>query len=432
MASTTQQVAAASARPASLPNRWIIVIAAIFMQLALGAVYAWSVFVAPLRERNPEWNVTDVTLTFTLAIFFLGIGSTAGGFWMDRQGPRVVATFAGILYGLGVFLSGFAGGNLQLLWLTYGVLGGLGMGFGYIVPVATLVKWFPDRRGLITGLAVGGFGAGAVITAPLATTLIGAVGVYPTFSILGAIYFVFVLAAAQFYRNPPAGYRPAGWEPSALQVSQRSARDYTLGEALRTWQWYALWAILFLNVSAGIMLISQASPMAQNITGASAIVAAGLVSLISVFNGAGRVFWAWLSDIITRRYVFLTMFLLQAVIFGVMTQATNFAFFAILAVIVALCYGGGFGTMPSFAADYFGTKYSGFVYGTMLTAWGAGGILGPILIARVKDLTGGYTQAMVIIAVIMLVSAIVPFIIRPPAPRTVASSSEVSAQRSPA
>jgi OFA family oxalate/formate antiporter-like MFS transporter len=408
-------------------NRWAIVVAAIFMQLALGAVYAWSVFVGPLRAVNANWNVTDVTLTFTLAIFFLGVGSTIGGFWMDRVGPRVVATAAGVCYGLGVFLSGFVGQNLTLLWLSYGVLGGLGLGLGYIVPVATLVKWFPDRRGLITGLAVAGFGAGAVITAPAATALIGSVGVFQTFSILGVIYFVFVVVAAQFYRNPPAGYRPAGWEPSALQVSQRSTHDYTLGDALKTWQWYALWGMLFLNVSAGIMLISQAAPMAQNITGVDAVAAAGLVSLISIFNGAGRVFWAWLSDIITRRMVFLVMFLLQFVIFLVMTQATNFVIFSVLAVIVALCYGGGFGTMPSFAADYFGPKYSGFVYGTMLTAWGAGGILGPILIARVKDLTGGYTQAMLIIAVILLVSAVLPFFVRPPAPRSATAQAHVPA-----
>ncbi|HLG71920.1 MAG TPA: OFA family MFS transporter [Chloroflexota bacterium] len=395
-------------------NRWAIVIAAIFMQLALGAVYAWSVFVIPLRNVNQNWNVTDVTLTFTLAIFFLGIGSTIGGFWMDKKGPRVVATAAGICYGLGVFLSGFAGPNLTWLWISYGFLGGLGMGLGYIVPVATLVKWFPDRRGLITGLAVGGFGAGALITAPAATALIGSVGVYQTFSILGIIYFIFVVVAAQFYKNPPAGYKPAGWEPTAAQVSQRATRDYTLGEALQTWQWYALWAILCLNVSAGIMLISQASPMAQNITGVSASVAAGLVSSIAIFNGGGRVFWAWLSDIITRRKVFITMFLLQFVLFLVMTQTRSFAVFTVLALIVALCYGGGFGTMPSFCADYFGPKYTGFVYGTMITAWGVGGILGPILIARIKDLTGGYTQAMYIIAGVMLVSTILPLIVRPP------------------
>lgn len=415
------------AQSSSIGNRWVIVVAAIFMQLALGAVYAWSVFVTPLRAVNSSWNVTDVTLTFTLAIFFLGVGSTIGGFWMDRSGPRTVATAAGVCYGLGVFLSGFVGQNLTLLWLSYGVLGGLGLGLGYIVPVATLVKWFPDRRGLITGLAVAGFGAGAVITAPAATALIQGVGVFRTFSVLGAIYFVFVVVAAQFYRNPPAGWRPAGWEPSALQISQRSVHDYTLGEALRTWQWYALWGMLFLNVSAGIMLISQAAPMAENITGVSSVVAAGLVSLISIFNGGGRVFWAWLSDLITRRMVFLVMFLLQFVLFLVMTQATNFVVFSVLAVIIALCYGGGFGTMPSFAADYFGPKYSGFVYGTMLTAWGAGGILGPILIARVKDITGGYTQAMIIIAVIMLLSAVLPFFVRPPAPRTVATHAQAPA-----
>ena len=395
-------------------NRWTIVIAAIFMQLALGTVYAWSVFVIPLRNVNKSWNVTDVTLTFTIAIFTLGIGSTVGGFWMDKKGPRVVATAAGVCYGLGVFLSGFAGSSLTWLWISYGVLGGLGMGLGYIVPVATLVKWFPDRRGLITGLAVGGFGAGALITAPAATALIGSVGVYPTFSILGAIYFVFVIGAAQFYKNPPAGYKPAGWEPSAAQVSQRASRDYTLGEALHTWQWYALWGILTLNVSAGIMLISQASPMAQNITGVSAAVAAGLVSLISIFNGLGRVFWAWLSDTITRRYVFLTMFLLQFVLFLLLPQTRSFVVFSLLAIPIALCYGGGFGTMPSFCADYFGPKHTGFVYGTMITAWGVGGILGPILIARIKDLTGGYSQALYIIAGVMLVSTVLPLIVRPP------------------
>jgi len=405
-----------SSQQHALPNRWSIVIAAIFMQLALGAVYAWSVFVIPLGNLNPNWNVTDVTLTFTLAIFFLGIGSTIGGFWMDRTGPRIVASAAGVCYGLGVFLSGFAGSNLTWLWITYGFLGGLGMGLGYIVPVATLVKWFPDRRGLITGLAVGGFGAGALITAPVATALIGVVGVYQTFSILGAIYFVFVIVAAQFYKNPPAGYKPAGWQPTAAEVRQRSSRDYTLGEALQTWQWYTLWAILCLNVSAGIMLISQASPMAQNITAVSAGVAAGLVSLISIFNGLGRVFWAWLSDTITRRYVFITMFLLQAVLFLLMTQTTSFVIFSLLAIPIALCYGGGFGTMPSFCADYFGPKYTGFVYGTMITAWGVGGILGPILIARIKDVTGGYTQAMYIIAAVMLVSTILPIIVRPPGP----------------
>lgn len=402
----------------NLPNRWVIAIAGIIMQLALGAVYAWSVFVNPLiaahkAATGAAWSTTEVTLTFTLAIFFLGVGSTIGGFWMDRTGPRRVATVAGLFYGVGVIIASF-GTSLAILYFGYGILGGLGLGLGYIVPVATLVKWFPDKRGLITGLAVAGFGAGAVITAPVATELIASVGVYSTFLILGIIYLILVVIAAQFYRNPPEGYAPPNWMPTVAETAARARMDFTLGQALRTRQWYMLWAILFLNVSAGIMLISQASPMAQNITGVTAIVAAGMVSLISICNGAGRVFWAWLSDFVGRRQVYLTMFVLQAIIFFVMTQVHTFDVFAVLAMIVALCYGGGFGTMPAFAADYFGTRYVGFVYGTMLTAWGAGGILGPILIAQVKDRTGGYTTAMVIIGIIMILSILLPLTVRPP------------------
>lgn len=399
-----------------IPNRWGIAVAGIIMQLALGGVYAWSVFVKPLRDfHNNTWSVTEVSLTFTIAIFMIGIGSTVGGFWMDRAGPRRVATVAGVLYGLGVIVASL-GTSLPVLYLGYGLLGGLGNGLGYIVPVATLVKWFPDRRGLITGLAVAGFGAGALITGPVATLLIRSSGVYRTFLLLGITYLILVVIVAQFFKNPPAGYAPAGWQPTRSETAARTRVDFTLKQALRTPQWYMLWAILFLNVSAGIMLISQASPMAQNITHVDAIVAAGLVGLISIFNGVGRIFWAWLSDFIGRRQVYLTMYILQAVIFFVMTQARSFVFFSILAVIVALCYGGGFGTMPAFAADYFGPKYVGFVYGTMLTAWGFGGVLGPILIAQVYDRTHTYTTALVIIAIIMVVATILPLMVRPPTP----------------
>lgn len=398
-----------------VPNRWGIVVAAIAiaMQLALGAIYAWSVFVKPLQNAH-GWNTTDVTLTFTIAIFMLGIGATIGGFLMDRYGPRFVGTLAGVCYGLGVLCAGFSGDSLFLLYLTYGIFGGLGMGLGYIVPVATLVKWFPDKRGLVTGLAVCGFGGGALLLAPIATALINSVGVGQTFIIVGIAYLVMVLGAAQFYANPPAGYMPAGWTPTVKQTSQRAARDFTPGEALKRWQWYALWAILALNVSAGIMLISQASPMAQDITGATVAVAAGLVSAISIFNFLGRVLWAWLSDLIGRRQVFMVMFGVQVVLFLLLAITTNFVFFSILAVIVALCYGGGFGTMPAFTADYFGSKKAGSIYGVMLTAWGVGGIIGPILIARVKDLTGNYTVALYIIAAIMLVSFLLPLFVRPP------------------
>ncbi len=405
-------------------NRWTIVVAAIIMQLALGAVYAWSVFVLPL-EKAHHWTATQVSLTFTLAIFFLGIGSTIGGFWMDQAGPRRVATAAGICYGVGVLLAGFSGGNLFVLYVTYGVLGGLGMGLGYIVPVATLVKWFPDKRGLVTGLAVCGFGGGALVTAPIATQLIKSSGTGTTFIVLGIAYLIMVLAAAQFYANPPEGYTVPGWTPTAAQAAQRATRDFTRSEAFTRPQWFVLWAILALNVSAGIMLISQASAMAQEITKVSAIVAAGLVSAISIFNFLGRVFWAWLSDLIGRRQVFITMFVLQTVLFVVLAHVSAFGLFLALAVIIALCYGGGFGTMPAFTADYFGPKYAGAIYGTMLTAWGVGGIIGPILIAQVKDRTGTYGPALTIIAVVMAVSTLLPVLVRPPkvgAPAAVASA----------
>lgn len=411
-------LAATPADPSLDRRRWIIAGAAIVMQLALGAVYAWSVFVKPLKGLN-HWSTTEVSLTFTLAIFFLGIGSTIGGFLLDRLGPRLMGTIAGVVYGIGVIGASLGARNLPLLYLFYGVIGGIGLGLGYIVPVATLVKWFPDRRGLITGLAVGGFGAGALITAPVATQLIKSSGVATTFLILGVIYLIVVVVTAQFYRAAPSGYRPAGWEPSQGQKTQRAGRDFTIGQALSRWQWYLLWLMLALNVSAGIMLISQAAPIAQEVTGTSALVAAGLVGLISIFNGAGRVFWATTSDFIGRRYVFLIMFLLQAVIFFVLPQAVSYTFFAILACIIALCYGGGFGTMPAFAADYFGPRFAGSIYGLMLTAWGVGGVVGPILIAQVRDRTGHYSTAMYVIAAVMLISAVVPLIVRPPRAQTV-------------
>src|SRR5258706_12245043 len=234
-------------------NRWIIAAAGVLMQVALGAVYAWSVFRAPL-VRQFGWSISEVTLTFTISIFVLGISAFLGGLWLNRKGPRVVAITGGILYGLGVFLASFSANKLWWLYLSYGLIGGIGLGLSYIVPVAVLVKWFPDRRGLITGVAVGGFGAGALITAPLATRLIQGVGVLNTFAYLGIAYLVVTVVAGLFMRNPPDGWRPERWTPSPSQASQRAGHDYTLGEALKTWQFYALWLLLFLNTSAGISI----------------------------------------------------------------------------------------------------------------------------------------------------------------------------------
>jgi OFA family oxalate/formate antiporter-like MFS transporter len=323
-----------------------------------------------------------------------------------------VAIAAGLCYGLGTILAGRADGSISWLYLSYGVLGGIGLGLGYIVPLATLIKWFPDRRGMITGLAVAGFGAGALVTAPVAERLLSSVGIRSTFAILGTTYLVAVVGAGLFMKNPPEGYRTDGWQPPATQQTERASKDYTLGEALQSWQWYALWAILFLNTTAGISIISQASPMAQEMTHVNAAVAAGLVGLISIANGSGRLLWAWLSDFTGRRQVFLTMFLLQAVIFLLLPRVQHFAALAALSFIVLLCYGGGFGTMPAFAADVFGPTNIGSIYGLLLTAWGFAGVLGPTLVARIREATDHYTEALNLIAIIMLVGAVIPFFVR--------------------
>jgi OFA family oxalate/formate antiporter-like MFS transporter len=394
-----------------LPNRWLLAGGGVLMQLALGAVYAWSVFRNPLIKTF-GWSISDVTTTFSIAILVLGFAAFLGGLWMRRVGPRVVGITAGICYGLGVALASLSNGNIWILWLTYGVLGGLGLGLGYIVPLATLVKWFPDRRGFITGLAVAGFGAGALITAPVAEYLISGVGVLKTLAILGIDYLIMVVLGASIMRNPPEGWLPKGWQPSAKQQDQLRARNYTLKEALSTWQWYVLWAMLFLNVTAGISIISQASPMAQEISGVSAAAGAGMVGIISIANGAGRLLWAWFSDAVGRRNVFLIMLLLQAALFFLLPSLRQFTLLALVCFIIISCYGGGFGTMPAFATDYFGPKWVGSIYGLMLTAWGFAGVFGPLLIANIRQKTGSYGGALTTLACILLVSSVLPLILR--------------------
>src|ERR1700726_2799074 len=330
-------------------NRWLIATAGVFFQIALGAVYAWSVFRVPLSKQF-GWSISEVTLTFTISIFVLGIAAFFGGLWLNRRGPRIVALTGGFLYGAGVFLASFSDHKLWWLYLTYGVIGGTGVGFSYIVPVAVLVKWFPDRRGLITGIAVGGFGAGALITAPVATRLIQSVGVLSTFAYLGVAYLLVTVVSGYFMQNPPEGWKPGGRAPTGTQATQRSTRDYTLGDALRTWQWWALWLLLFLNTSAGISIISQESPLFQELGRVSAVAAASMVGVASIGNALGRVFWAWASDSITRRATFGVMFLAQVFLFWALPTINSAGVLTIVAFVVLMCYGGGFGTMPAFVA----------------------------------------------------------------------------------
>src|SRR5438128_9860526 len=393
-------------------NRWVIAIAGVFLQIALGAVYAWSVFRAPLAKQF-GWSISEVTLTFTISIFVLGFAAFFGGLWLNRKGPRVVALTGGTLYGLGVFLASFSH-HLWWLYLSYGVIGGIGLGLGYIVPVAVLVKWFPDRRGLITGIAVGGFGAGALITAPVATRLIQSVGVLSTFAYLGIAYLIVTIIAGMFMQNPPEGWQLEGWKPSALQTSQRAGHDYILGEALKTWQWWALWMLLFLNTCAGIAVISQEAPIFQELTKVSAVVAGSMVGIASLGNAVGRVFWAWVSDLITRRFTFLVMFILQVLLFWFLLSITTASVMTIVTFVVLMCYVAGFGPMPAFTAVYFGPKNVGPSYGMMLSAWSLVTAFGPLFIAHMRETAGSYTGALRVIAGVMAVSTLLPIAVRPP------------------
>jgi len=399
-----------------LPNRWGIALAAVVMQICLGAVYAWSVFVKPLVNTQ-HWTLTQVSLSFTINVFFIGVGTVIGGLWMDRAGPRKVATVAGIIYGAGYILASTAASNhsLSMLYLSYGVLAGTGGGMGYICPVATVAKWFPDKRGVMTGLAVTGYGAGALLMGPIAARTIVSSGVATTFLMFGIGYLILVVLSAQFYANPPAEWKPAGWVATTKVAKAATAQTYTVKDAMATWQFWLLWGMLFLNVSAGIMIISQASPMAQQQVHLTAVAAGTMVGLLGIFNAVGRFFWAWMSDMIGRSRVYLLLYVIQAVIFFSLPKiGTQTVFFLAFATIY-LCYGGGFGTMPSFTADYFGAKFMGGIYGWILLAWGVGGVVSPLMIARLRQITGQYTTAVYIIAAVMAVSIILPLIAKAPA-----------------
>jgi OFA family oxalate/formate antiporter-like MFS transporter len=330
-----------------------------------------------------------------ICIGMIGIAAAFGGTLVDKKGPKFVATIGGVLFGIGTLLSGLADqlGSIWLLYLGFGFIAGLGNGFGYITPIATLIRWFPDKRGLVTGLAVMGFGGGAFFMGKIAPPMVISMGVAQTFYIWGVIFLVLVTASAQLFKNPPKGWLPAGFTPKATGVS--AAQSFSFDEAVKTPQWWMLWGMLFLNVSAGLGLISQLSPMAQDVIkktdptiAAAALALAGgsILAYASIFNGLGRLLWAWTSDAIGRKNVFIIMFISQAVLYVLLPQIDNQLIFTVVACYLLACYGGGFATMPAFAADSFGPGYIGKVYGIMLTAWGAAGIVGPLVFAQIKGI----------------------------------------------
>ncbi len=411
-------------------NRWLLAVAGVCLQIALGAAYAWSVFRIPLSKQF-GWSVSQVTLTFTISWFFLGVSSFVGGLWIKRVGPKIVAMTAGVLWGGGVFLASFSADKLWWLYLTYGVIGGIGLGMGYIVPITVLVKWFPDHRGLITGIAVAGFGAGSLFSAPAAIWLMQHVGLMPTFSYLGVAYGVIAVAAASFMKNPPDGWKPAGWAPSAKHIAQRVDRDYALGEALSTWQWWAICALMSINTMAGLSVVSQASPIFQEMGKSSAATAAALVGIISIGNGAGRIFWSWISDLTTRKTAFFLMYLVEVLLYWTFHKLDTLPLIFVATFIMTMCYGGGYGITPAFAADYFGPRDVGSIFGLMMLPWAFASAFGPQLFAYRRQVTGDYTQGLYMIAGMMTVALILPILVSPPRgrkPAPVETSFEAEAQ----
>jgi len=387
-------------------NRWLIAASAMLIHLSIGSVYAYSVYQQPL-QASQGWSIGDVTLGFTVAIFTLGMATALLGRYVERYGPRLSGTAAAVTFAGGTILAGVAvqWGSYGGFVLTYGVVAGVGLGLGYISPISTLVKWFPDRRGLATGLAVMGFGAGALVTGPVANYLIDATSIPTTLYVLGVGYFVAMGAGAAYLEAPPEGWVPAGIDPEAVVetdshgvIVASDLEQRTASEAIRTPQFYLVWLIVFINVSAGIMLLSVASNMTQAITGASAGVAAAVVGVLGLFNGAGRIGWSSLSDYLGRTTTYGVFFAIQIVAFLALPRLTTVPLFAGALFLVITCYGGGFACLPAYLADLFGTEELGAIHGYTLTAWSMAGVAGPTLVARIVELTGGYELAFYVVA----------------------------------
>ncbi len=468
-------------------NRWLVPPAALAIHLCIGMSYGLSVFWLPLSQAiggaqpatckdmgvfgalfttTCDWRVSDLLVVFTIGIVFLGLSAAVFGGWLERAGPRKAGFVAALCWGGGFLLSalGVYIHQLWIIWLSLGVLGGIGLGLGYISPVSTLVKWFPDRRGMATGMAIMGFGGGAMIGSPLANLLMNdfktatSPGVWQAMAALGAIYLVFMMGGAFGYRVPPAGWRPDGWTPPAATNSMITSGHVALEDAHKTPQFWLVWAVLCLNVSAGIGVLAMASPMLQEIFGGSLIghpetgfggldagqktaiatIAAGFVGLLSLFNIAGRFFWASLSDKIGRKTTYFCFFALGLALYA---GAPSFAHMGSKALFVgAFCvilsmYGGGFATVPAYLADLFGTQFVGAIHGRLLTAWSTAGVVGPFVVGYIRDaqIAAGvdraqvYDRTMYILASFLVVGLVCNLFVRPVAARWFMKSDEVAA-----
>ncbi len=458
-------------------NRWLVPPAALAIHLSIGMAYGFSVFWLPLSRAigitNPvecpadmsmiarifatdcDWKISMLGWMYTLFFVFLGSSAAVFGGWLERVGPRKAAVVAAFCWAGGFFISalGVHLHQIWLMWLGSGVIGGCGLGLGYISPVSTLIKWFPDRRGLATGMAIMGFGGGAMIGAPLAVILMRhfatpqSVGVWQTFVAMGTIYFVAMMIGAFGYRVPPADYKPAGFVPKVADGGMITTRNVDVKVAWRTPQFWMLWVVLCLNVSAGIGVIGMASPMLQEIFGGKLIglqktlaelstdekvqvasLGAGFAAILSLANILGRIGWASASDFLGRKRTYFVFFALGAVLFWASPltgKAGSVALFVAIFCVVVSMYGGGFATIPAYLADLFGTRFVGAIHGRLLTAWSTAGVLGPVLVNYIREYqldrgvpaAQAYNVTMYILAGLLVVGLIANLMVRPVADR---------------
>ncbi len=399
---------------ADTKNRWLIAASAVGIHLSIGSVYAWSVFVKPI-VRQSGWGFRNVQFTFSIAILFLGLSAATLGHFVEKHGPRRAGTLAAFFFGLGIAGAGIAlkTNHILLLYLCYGVLGGIGLGVGYIAPVSTLVKWFPDKRGLATGLAIMGFGFASLISSPIIQRLIVTVGLAKTFFFLGAAYFAVMFLSSQYLAPPKPGWMPKGYTQRPVSAGERrTENDLAANEAVRTRRFYWLWLMLFINVTCGIAVISVASPMAQEVIGMTASQAAAMVGLIGLFNGGGRIVWAALSDYIGRANAYTAFFAIQLVAFFLLPKTSSALVFQGLLFLIMTCYGGGFSCIPAFIGDLFGTKQLAAIHGYTLTAWAAAGLAGPIFAAWLRQRTGNYSGTLSVSLVMFALALVISLLIR--------------------
>jgi MFS family permease len=374
------------------PNRWRIPIGAVLVHICIGSVYAWSTFNRPIQALFPDspWWFSPPYTTFTTALALLGLSAAFGGPWVERRGPRVAATAAALFFGTGLLIGGVGLALRQsvLVFLGMGLISGIGCGLGYISPVSTLVKWFPDRRGMATGMAIMGFGGGAFVAGYLNVRLMDQIGVARTVMVLGVTYLIVMLIGSRLMESPPPGWKPAGWTGPTKTHAMIATTSVTRNQAVSTLQFFLLWGILFINVTAGIGILAQASPMMQDMFGRTPVQAAAVVSLISLFNAGGRFMWASGSDYIGRRNTYTIFFVVQVILFvlipGFAARGQWLLFQASLFVIFTM-YGGGFATIPAFLADIFGPENVGAIHGALLTAWSAAAIAGPVIITELSN-----------------------------------------------